>query len=421
MNFADIDWVGILGKVVLAVVIIAVTWIIASIVRWAIKKLVARVGFLQRQGNDGKAVGDSIGSIASLLIWLFGLMAVLQLFALTQVLAPIQSLLDGILGFLPNLIGAAFVFVIGFVLAKIVRQLIETALGTVNFSKLTEKARSGASTVVGEATGERASAKHASAEPPAAPSKIPSIIGNLVFAVILVVVAIAALQILGISAISEPAEQMLGMFLAALPAIITAALILGLGYLISSFLGGLLESTLSGLGVDRSVEKLEILPQGASASKVITRIVQVAIMVFFAIMATRALGFPEVTNILNEVLELGGKVVFGGAIVAAGFLIANLIAKLVGSSTVANVLKWATIALFTAMGLSYMGIADEIITLAFGAVVVGGALAAALAYGLGGREAAAKSLEKLQAKKADVPPPPAESSAPQAPPTPPQV
>ncbi|WP_110588177.1 mechanosensitive ion channel [Microbacterium suaedae] len=403
MNFADIDWMGILGKIALAVVIIAVTWIIAGIVRWAIGKLVNRVEFLQRQGNDGKAVGDSVGSIASLLIWLFGLMAVLQVFALTQVLAPIQNLLNTVLGFLPNIIGAVFVFVIGFVLARIVRQLIETALGAVNFSKLTQKAKSGANAVVGEASGKGSAEQTADTDTPAAPSKIPGIIGNLVFAVILIVVAIAALQILGISAISEPAEQMLGMFLAALPAIVTAALILGLGYLISSFLGGLLDTTLSGLGVDRSIAKLEILPQGASASTVITRIVQVAIMVFFAIMATRALGFPEVTNILNEVLELGGRVVFGGAIIAAGFLIANLIAKLVGSSTVSNVLKWATIALFTAMGLSYMGIADEIITLAFGAVVVGGALAAALAYGLGGREAAAKSLEKLQAKKAEAP------------------
>src|SRR5699024_7026370 len=136
------------------IVIIAATWIIAAIVRWAIGKLVARVTFLQRQGSDGKAVGDSIGSVASLLIWLFGLMAVLQLFALTQVLQPIQSLLSGVLGFLPNLIGALFVFIIGFVLAKIVRQLIETALGALNFAKLTRKASSGTDTLVNEASGE---------------------------------------------------------------------------------------------------------------------------------------------------------------------------------------------------------------------------------------------------------------------------
>ena len=404
MSFSDIDWVGILGKVVLAIVIIAATWILAAVVRWAIGKLVSRVTFLQREGNDGKAVGDSIGSVASLLVWLFGLMAVLQLFSLTQVLEPIQSLLQGVLGFLPNLIGATFVFVIGFVVAKIVRQLVETALGAVNFTKLTRKASAGANTVVNEASGAPADPTQVPVGDPAPPktglSNIPNVVGNLVFAVILIVVAIASLQILGISAISDPAEQMLQMFLTALPAIIAAALILGLGYLISSFLGGLLETTLGGLGVDRSIAKLEILPAGASATKIITRIVQVAIMVFFAIMAAQALDFPQVSLILNEVLALGGRVLFGGAIIAAGFLIANLIVKFMGKGTPATVIKWATIALFTAMGLSYMGIADEIITLAFGAVVVGGALAAALAYGLGGRAAAAESLEKLKAKKA---------------------
>lgn len=51
------------------------------------------------------------------------------------------------------------------------------------------------------------------------------------------------------------------------------------------------------------------------------------------------------------------------------------------------------------MRLQYMGIADSIINLAFGAVVIGGALAAALAYGLGGREAAARSLERMRGEK----------------------
>lgn len=113
------DWQGILLKVALAIVILVATWIIASVVKWAARKLVGKVPALQRTGNDGKAIGDSLGTVASLLVLLFGLMAILQLFALDQVLAPLQDLLGGILGFLPNLIGAAFVFFIGFVFAKI--------------------------------------------------------------------------------------------------------------------------------------------------------------------------------------------------------------------------------------------------------------------------------------------------------------
>ncbi|QOR71188.1 mechanosensitive ion channel [Ruania alkalisoli] len=421
MDFDNIDWWGILGKVLLAIVIILVTWILARVVRWAIGKLVGKVSFLQRQGQDGQSLGESIGTVASLLVWLFGLTAILQLFALTQVLAPIQSLLSGILGFLPNLIGAAFVFVIGYVLAKIVRQLVETAIRAVNFSKLSEKVKSGTDTVLDEARGSESGAPTSQPQEPSSgfdANKIAGLVGNLVFAIILIVVSIAALQILGISAISDPAEQMLSLILNAIPAIIAAAIILGLGYLISTFVGNLLESTLQGLGTDRAIAKLEIVPEGQSASTIITRIAQVAIMVFFAIMAARALDFPEVTAILNEVLELGGKVLFGGVIIAAGFLVASLLSRLVGSGTASTVIKWVTIALFTAMGLKYMEIADSIINLAFGAVVVGGALAAALAFGLGGRDAAARTLAKLDEKKSDgshTPPPSNPTSTPQPP------
>lgn len=380
-NFlGDIDWGSMLLKVLFAIIILIVTWIIAKAVKWAISKAVAKIPALQKQGNDGQQIGESIGQIASLLVWLFGLIAILQLFNLEQALSPLQGLLGGIFGFLPNLIGAGFIFFIGFVIAKIVRQLVQTALGTVDLTKLTSKFKS----------------KDAEpTDPQEANAKVSSLVGNLLFGVIIIVVAIAALQVLGIDAISQPAEQMLSLFLAAIPAIIAAGILLTIGFVISSFLGKLLEELLHGVGTDRALGGLGVVPEGTSASSVITKIVQVAIMIFFAIMATQLLGFPAITNILNEILELGGNVLFGGVIIAAGFLIAKLIGKFVTHDLASKVLRYSAIALFVAMGLRYMGLADSIINLAFGAVVIGGALAAALAFGLGGRDAAARTLNKV--------------------------
>ncbi|MBR7503873.1 hypothetical protein KCW65_27710, partial [Mycobacterium tuberculosis] len=83
----------------------------------------------------------------------------------------------------------------------------------------------------------------------------------------------------------------------------------------------------------------------------ITKIVQIAIMVFFAIMATRMLGFPEITRILNEILALGGSVLFGAVIIAAGFLIAGIIGRFITNSIASKVLRYSAIALFIAMGL----------------------------------------------------------------------
>ena len=159
-----------------------------------------------------------------------------------------------------------------------------------------------------------------------------------------------------------------------------------------------LQELLGGLGVDRSLEATGLLPENVKASSVIARIVQVAIILFFAIAATQRLGFPELTGILNEILGLGGRVVFGAVVIGAGFLIANLLAKLIGGaeggSMAGNIVRWATIIIFTFMGLNYTGVGDMITETAFSAIVIGMSVAGALAFGLGGRGWAAKKLDE---------------------------
>ncbi len=404
---ADIDWLGMAQKLGIAIVIVLVTWLVALLVKWAISKLVTKVPILQREGADGQAVGQSIGTVGSLLVWLFGLVGVLQVFTLESVLSPIQGLLQTIMEYLPNVIGAIFVFFIGFVIARIAKQLIEAAVGMINFGALTAKvkgvdpARSGAPAAPAAdatTTGEGAPVP-GTAPAPAESARVASVLANITFGVILIFVTIAALQVLGISAISNPAEQMLTLLLGAIPAIIAAVLILGIGYLIAKVVGTILESTLRGFGTDKAIAGLGITTAGTPPSVILTRIAQVAVMVFFAIMAAQALDFPQVSLILNEVLALGGRVLFGGAIIAAGFLVAKILASTVGGGTATTVVRYATIVLFAAMGLKFMGIADSIITLAFGSLVVGGALAAALAFGLGGRDAAARKLARVEANR----------------------
>lgn len=425
---SDYDWMGLLEKVAITVLILIATYFLAKAVKWAIKKLTAKVSFLQRAQSGGGNIGDSIGSIGSLLVWLFGLVAILQVFDLQKVLEPISGLLSTIMGYLPNLLGAGITFFIGFLLAKVVRQLVETALQAANVDRLAGRISSGSAMPKTDFANEGAPVPAAGAPVPAAgapvaaagapvpespptseptaqtrhsadapPIRISSVLANLLFGIIMIVVAIAALQILEISAISQPAEQMLTIVLNTIPAIIAAAIVLGLGYLIAKFVGGLLEQTLRGMGADGAAERSGLVPEGRSASSIITKVVQVAIMFFFAIGATRMLGFPEITAILDEVLRIGGRVAFGAAIIGAGYLIARVISNLL-SGTAKTVTRYGILILFAAIGLRYMGLADSIVNLAFGSLVVGGALAAALAFGMGGREAAARKLEELDRK-----------------------
>lgn len=364
-------------RVGMAILILIVTWLLAKAAKWAFAKLVDNVAFLRRSTSNGESIGASLGKIVSLFIWLFGLLAILQVFNLGGVMAPVQTLLNSIMGFIPNLIGAALLFFIGLMIARIARDLASTALGAVDFDKWANRGG------VDAATGNTA---------------ISKTIGTIVYAVIVIFFSILALDALGLESVSAPASDMLRLILDAIPRIIGAALLLAIGYLISRFVVQLLNEILPGLGFDRAVAATEMLPAGTTASNVIARVVQITIVLFFAIAATRLLGFPELTAILDRILELGGRVVFGAVVILVGFLIANMLARLIGGSgeagLAAHLVKWAAIVLFSFMGLEFMGVGDDIVRLAFAALVIGGAVAGALAFGLGGRNWAARQLEK---------------------------
>ena len=371
----------ILEKVVLAIVILVVTWALARAAKWAFAKLVDNVSFFQRGTGNGSSLGESLGKIVSLVIWLVGLLAILQVFNLGGAMGPVQTLLNDIAGFIPNLIGAALIFFIGLMIAKIIRDLTVTALQTVSFDKWLN--RGGADEMTGN-------------------TQLSKTIGTILYAIIVIIVSIMALEALDLQTISEPASNMLSMLLNAIPLIIGAALLLGIGYLISRFVVQLLKEILPGLGVDRAIGSTDLLPGGTTISSVIARVVQIAIILFFAIAATRLLGFPELTRILNQVLELGGQVIFGAVVILVGFLIARMLATMIGGSEetglAATIIKWATIFVFTFMGLQFTGIGEDIIRIFFGALVIGAAVAGALAFGLGGRQWAGRKLEELDSK-----------------------
>ena len=370
--------VDLLEKVGLAVLVLVVTWALAKGAKWAFAKLVDHVAFFRRGTGSGQSLGESLGKIVSLLIWLFGLLILLTVLGLGNVAGPIDTLLNNVMAFVPRLVGAGLIFFIGLMVARIVRDLIVTALRTVDFDKWAN--RGGVDTMTGN-------------------TAISSTIGTIAYALIVVFVAIFALDVLELESVSGPASSMLQLIFDAIPRIIGAAILLGIGYLISKFVVQLLGEVLPGLGVDRAVEATDLLPDGSTASNVIARVTQIAIILFFAIAATRLLGFPELTAILDRVLELGGRVIFGAVVIAFGFLIANMLARLIegsGKSNVAaSVVRWVTAVLFIFMGLEFMGVGERIVQMAFGALVIGGAVAGALAFGLGGRDWAKRKLDQI--------------------------
>jgi hypothetical protein len=381
-------------KVLIAILILIATWIVARAVKWVLQKAIDRSPTLRKHvtGTPEETVGHQLGTIAKLIIWLVGIMAALTYLGVGQILAPINALTLDIFNFLPRLIGFGLILFVGFVVARIAQRLVETVLVAANVDGLLTRIG------IGEVVGTRRT------DPPAPPpgtvpgatrASIARAAGVLVFAALIIQIAIAALQVLGIEAISGPAIDMLSQIYAALPRILAAALWVGVAFIIARFLKTIIEAILPPTGFDDAVRSTGVLPPNASPSRIIASIAMIAIILAASIEAARQLGGDQIAIFLAQVTALGGKVIFGTLIIVAGIFLSNVIGRFVGSGTgegsfAQTIVRYAIIALFTAIGLTFMGLADQIVMMAFGLILGSAAVATALAFGLGGRDAAGR-------------------------------
>jgi hypothetical protein len=398
-------------KVLIAILILVATWIVARAVKWVLQKAIDRSPALKKHvtGTPEETVGHQLGTIAKLIIWLVGIMAALTFLGVGQILAPINELVTDIFAFLPRLIGAGLIFFIGLIVARIVKRLVETVLIATNVDGLMAKIG------IGQTVGTRRT-DPAEVPPGAAPgatrASLARAAGVLVYALIIIPVAIAALQVLGIEAISGPAIAMLNEILAAIPRVLAAALWIGIAFVAGRFLKTIIEAILPPTGFDQAILSTGVLPANTRPSRIIANIAMIAIILAASIEAAKQLGGGTIAIFLAQITELGGKVIFGTLIIVVGVFLARIVANLVGSGTgeggyAQALVRYAIIALFTAIGLTFMGLADQIVMLAFGLILGSAAIACALAFGLGGRDAAAQILERWADRGGTPSPPPA--------------
>jgi len=395
-------------RILFAVVILIVTHFVAKAVQWGVAKALDRMPVLKRHREAGvDSIGTELGRLAYWLVWLVGLIAALQPLGLSGVLTPVTNLTNEVFAFLPRLLGAGLFFFAGLILARIVRHVVEAFLGALNLERLL--GRAGVS--IGEAplaVDDTGVAKEGVAP---ARSSIAKAVGMTVSAVIIIFAAIGALQILQISAISDPATNMLNMIALAIPNVLAALLWLAIAFLIARWVKNLIETVLPSLGFDNFIHSLGAMPRNVSPSRVAGAIAMTALLMLASIEALNQIGGDDTAALMIQVTALGGKVIFGTVIIVVGFVLARILAGLIGTSTdeagyAQTIIKWSVIALFTAIGLTFMGLADQIVMLAFGLILGSAAVATALAFGLGGRDAAARMLDQWHGGGRMAPPPP---------------
>src|SRR5260221_7005307 len=185
-------------KILIAILILVASWVVARAAKWMLQRAIDRIPALKRHmtGPPDETVGHQLGTIASLIIWLVGIMAALQFLGFAQVLAPVNELVNEIFAFLPHLIAAGLIFFVGLIVARIVKRLVETVLVAANVDGLL--ARVGIGSTEGT-TRTSPEAGPPGTSPRATRSSLAPPGGILVFALIIIPVPIRALQGLGVS------------------------------------------------------------------------------------------------------------------------------------------------------------------------------------------------------------------------------
>ncbi len=390
---------GYAPHLIAPVILIAVAWIVARVLRFLVQRGLSATGLDQRLGSEaGLEAGTQIPLSATLgdtvywLVLLLFLPAVLDALRLEGLLQPVQGMVNKVLAYLPNVLGAGVILLVGWFVARIVQRIVTGLLAAAGADRVSE--RVGLATVLGQ--------RHLS-----------GLIGLIVYVLILIPVLISSLNALALDAVTQPASHMLNNMLAAVPGIFAAAVLLILSYVVARVVTGLIANVLEGIGFNRLPEMLGFKQYSSAGSaapaNVVATVVLVTIMLFATIEAFRLLAFVKLADLITEFLLFAGHIVLGLVIFAIGLYVANLVARTVLASkaqqagVLATAARVAILLLAGAMALRQMGLANEIITLAFGLILGAVVVAAAIAFGIGGRDVAAQALgylaESLTQKK----------------------
>lgn len=374
-----------LPRLFAAGVLLLIAWVIATVLRLLVRKGAEMLKLDDRltthaalEEGERVSFGESLATAVFWFVFLLFLPAVLNALGIASIAEPINDMFSAAFAYLPNIFGAGIILLIGWLVARIVRQILVNLLGAVGLDNFGERAG---------LTGSRS---------------LSNLIGLVVYTFILLLTLVSALQTLNISAISDPAIQMITSILDALPLIFGAALVLIVAYYIGRLVGNLVADLLRGFGFDGVPEKIGIAWNSErSLSTWVGYLVLVGVMLLAVLSATELLGSTFLSGVVNQFVQLFIQVVLALIIIGIGVYLANLARNIVlsaagsNASLLANLTRYAIILFALAMGLRQLGLANQIVDLAFGILLATIGVAAALAFGLGSREVAGREVERF--------------------------
>lgn len=204
---------------------------------------------------------------------------------------------------------------------------------------------------------------------------------------------------------TQPFEDAFSKLLSFIPNLLGGLVILVVGYFVAKILGNLVGRLLGKVGFDGWMERagvsgvLQRSGTGLTASAMLGKVVFWFVFLISFTMFASALGVPEISNFMSDMLGYIPRIFAAIVIVCLAALFANFLAAVIrgatGNETLAKVARYAVLVYAAFAALTQLGVAVQLTGNTLLIVLAGAALALGLAFGLGGREMAGRALSNL--------------------------
>jgi len=198
-----------------------------------------------------------------------------------------------------------------------------------------------------------------------------------------------------------------------IPLLIGAVVVFLIGWIVAVTLGKVVEQVIRAMRVDALLQSFEVekvLERGGwklNSGAFVGGLVRWFLIVAFLLASVNILGLTEVSAFLRDVLLYIPNIVVAALILIIAALVTNVVEKLVRGSVeaagyrgslVGMVTRWAIWIFAFIAALQQLGVATNILQTVVTGVIAALALAFGIAFGLGGKEAAAQWLEGLRSE-----------------------
>ncbi|URR36062.1 mechanosensitive ion channel [Thermosynechococcus sp. HN-54] len=319
---------ALLSQVVIAVVLLIIGWIVATILAKVTQSLLKRTRFDERLtqfvGGDDSLRGLSMTRIlAGVVFWVIFLLAVvafLDALRLTTVSQPLNAFLNQVFSFLPKLGAAILLAAVAWVVATLAKIMVVQSARSLNLDRPLQEV-----------------AVEESSQEAAPPLLVSETLGNALYWFVFLFFLPLILGVLDLRGPLQPVQNLLNDILGALPFVLKAGIIAVVGWFVARIVRGLVINLMTAMGIQRIGQRLGLgqTSLGQSLATVIGTIVYVLILIPTAIASLDALQIVAITEpaiaMLNQVLTALPRIFTAVIILILAYVIGRFVAETVQS------------------------------------------------------------------------------------------